>query len=466
MNRKLRRNTLLILSSLIIIAVSLTIVFKDDTIIFDDDIPLGIDALAEQMNYINNSGESIMTGEDYIDLKITDTIWANVLHYGAKGDGVSDDTSYIQKAIDDSSKKGTVAFIPKGEYLINIDKTLQLRDNTILLMDKEAILQAIPSESSKTAIIAIRQVENIAIIGGILEGDRNRHLGVDGEWGMGIRMYGAKDVLVKGTQANNCWGDGFYIGTSLLRNFSENIKLVDVSADNNRRQGISLISGRNIEILRPRLTRTGGTAPSAGIDIEANNSNNILENVKIIDAYTESNVIGIQVSLDKLNQNSNSISIDIMGYTDYKSELGMYISANYQIVKGYLNIESPTLNQNGSNGLMIYGHSKEAFDLTINQPYILNSNADNYTNPYEASAVAIIAYRDSKKRKDFIAGNIQIIDPVIEDDRTTPLISPGFFITEPSMPFENLIITNPATIGVGKLIDDTIFADSFIINAS
>ncbi len=465
MNRKLKRNTLLILSSLIIIAVSFSIVLMDDTIILDDDIPLGIDALTEQMDYINNSGESIMTGEDYIDSRITDTIWANVLYYGAKGDGASDETSYIQKAIDDSAKKGTVAFIPKGEYLINIDKTLKLRDNTILLMDKDAILKAIPSKSSKTAIIAITQVDNIAIIGGIIEGDRNNHLGDDGEWGMGIRMYGAKDVLVKGTQANNCWGDGFYIGTSLLRNFSENIKLVDVSADNNRRQGISLISGRNIEILRPRLTRTGGTAPSAGIDIEANNSDDILENIKIIDAYTESNVIGIQVGLGKLNQKSEYISIDITGFSDSKSEVGIYVSANYQIIKGYLNIENPILTENESNGIVIYGHSHEAFDLTINRPYILNSNAGNYTNPYDASAVAIIAYRDSK-RKDFIAGNIKIIDPVIEDDRTTPLISPGFFITEPSMPFKNLIITNPTTIGISKLIDDTNFADSFIINAS
>lgn len=461
MNRKFRRNTLLIISSLIIIAVSLAIVFRDHTIIFDDDIPLGIDALAEQMNYINNSGESIMTGKDYIDSKITDTIWANVLYYGAKGDGVSDDTSYIQKAIDDSSKKGTVAFIPKGEYLINIDKTLKLRDNTILLMDKDAILRAIPSKSSKTAIIAITQVDNIAIIGGVLEGDRNRHLGDDGEWGMGIRMYGAKDVLVKGTQANNCWGDGFYIGTGTFRNYSENIKLVNVSADNNRRQGISLISGKNIEIISPRLTHTGGTEPSAGIDIEANNSDDVFENIKIVDAYTANNLIGIQVSLGQLNKNSNDISIDITGFVDHGSKKGMRISCNYSIVKGYLNVDNPTLNESGANGIIIYGHSHESFDLTINEPYILNANADNYTNPYDASAVAIIAYKDSK-RKGFVAGNIQIVNPVFEDNTDTQKMLYPIYITEPSMEFKDIVVIDPVIKGISIQDKYTDFANSVI----
>jgi len=463
MKYKYKKNALVILPIVVIIIVGFILIIKEDTTILDDDIPLGYDAMEEQMEYIQNYGDIIMTGDSNIDARITDTVWSNVLFYGAKGDGVTDDTASIQKAIDDSSKKGTVAFIPKGVYLINVDKTLKIRDSTVLLMDKEAILRAIPSKSSKTAIISITAVENVAIIGGILEGERYGHLGEDGEWGMGIRIYGSSNVLIKNTQANNCWGDGFYIGTSTLKNYSENVRLIDVSADNNRRQGISLISGKNIEIIRPRLTNTHGTDPSAGIDIEPNNSNNVLENIKIIDAYTENNAIGLQIGLGKLNKNSRSISIDITGFTDYRSEKGMHISCNYSIVKGYVNINKPTLNQNEVNGIMIYGHSKEALILTIDQPSVINANTGGYQSPYDASAIAIIAYRNLKERKGFVAGNIHILNPLVEDNREEPKTLYAFYVTEPEMTFKDVLILNPVINGImGDDDEYTRFANSFI----
>ncbi len=67
--------------------------------------------------------------------------WINIRTYGAKGDGETDDTAAIQKALDDLSDRGGVLFIPGGKY--RITKTLRITGNS-------------PSEIEKLDWIEIR----------------------------------------------------------------------------------------------------------------------------------------------------------------------------------------------------------------------------------------------------------------------------------------------------------------------
>lgn len=59
----------------------------------------------------------------------------NVLDFGAKGDGITNDTLAIQKAID----AGGTVFIPKGEYVTG---TLYLKSNGGLFLDVGAVIKA------------------------------------------------------------------------------------------------------------------------------------------------------------------------------------------------------------------------------------------------------------------------------------------------------------------------------------
>lgn len=68
------------------------------------------------------------------------TLYANVIEYGAKGDGVQNESVYIQNAIDAvSASGGGTVFIPKGTY--NINTTLRIKSYVKILCDADAVIK-------------------------------------------------------------------------------------------------------------------------------------------------------------------------------------------------------------------------------------------------------------------------------------------------------------------------------------
>ena len=68
-----------------------------------------------------------------------------------------------------------------------------------------------------------------------------------GEFRHCLAIEGATNVTIGGIQCNDSGGDGAYIGAG-RQGYSANIKILNSGFDNNRRQGLSLISGRDIAI--------------------------------------------------------------------------------------------------------------------------------------------------------------------------------------------------------------------------
>ena len=68
----------------------------------------------------------------------------NVKDFGAKGDGITFDTTAIQNALNACAGKGGVVRIPPGTYL---SKPLEVRTKTTLQIDKGAVLMASPVQS-------------------------------------------------------------------------------------------------------------------------------------------------------------------------------------------------------------------------------------------------------------------------------------------------------------------------------
>lgn len=264
-----------------------------------------------------------LTIGQYANFKGDGSAQVSVKSYGAKGDGVADDTAAIQKAVNYAASVGggTVA-IPEGTYLINADTGIRLKSNIRLSLSGDTVLKAKASYNENYAVVSALNVSNIEIAGGKIVGDRDIHIGTTGEWGHGISIRNSKDIRIADVSVSKCWGDGIYIGAAYTAsageaNFCENVTIEGCTADNNRRNGISIISVKNLIVRDCVLSNSNGTKPQAGIDFEPNYATEFMQNVVVQDLRTINNAdSAICVSLSRIEKSSNPVSITIINWTD------------------------------------------------------------------------------------------------------------------------------------------------------
>jgi len=225
----------------------------------------------------------------------TSPLVVNVRDKGAKGDGRTDDTVSIQAAIDEVGGTGGTVLVPGGTYMVEVvdrQRRVTLKSDMTLKLANDAVLKAFPNDSRKYAVLSITDVSNVTVVGGTLEGDRAEHKGKDGEAGMGIRIsHGAKRITVSGVTARKMWGDGFYVEGA------KDTKFCDVIADNNRRQGLSIIEASGVLVTDSMFKNTHGTRPSAGIDLEPDEASQKIVNVRIQNSkFIDNAGPGIQIA--------------------------------------------------------------------------------------------------------------------------------------------------------------------------
>ncbi len=202
----------------------------------------------------------------------------NVKSKGAKGDGQTDDTAAIQAAIDEVAGTGGTVLVPNGTYMVDAagKSRLALKSDMTLSLSKDATLKAIPNDSGKYSILTISAASNVTVTGGTLEGDRQEHKGKSGAWGFGIHIgRDASHITISGVTAKKMWGDGFYIQGAT------DVKLCSVVADNNRRQGLSIIDAEGLVVTHSVFRNTRGTRPGAGIDFEPDGADQKVSDVRI-----------------------------------------------------------------------------------------------------------------------------------------------------------------------------------------
>ncbi len=224
----------------------------------------------------------------------------------------TDDTTSIQAALDAAA--GGELLFPDRVYLMDpfrdvtarlpavsaVPYGLVVSSGTTLTFQGLATLRAMATTSPAYNILNLNNVANITLNGGVVRGERLVHLAAGGgsgnEFGFGIFMQTAANVIVNGTRMQDCWGDGclVYGGSEIdaTRQPSLNITFAAIHCDNNRRQGISISNAKGVTISGGLIENTNGTQPEHAIDVEPDTSLDFIEGVYISGLVTRANCGG------------------------------------------------------------------------------------------------------------------------------------------------------------------------------
>lgn len=294
----------------------------------------------------------------------------NAKWFGAKGDGVTDDTYNLQTSMEWCAANNMSLYIPKGTYRLSKNESesiLTMPNNLSVKCHDDAVFKLANTNSSSYSILDFRGKNNIKWTNGRIIGDTLENASM-GEWGMGVHLANSSNIILKNLSSDYCFGDGFYIGGEGADNTSKNITLDGCAADGNRRQALSVINVDGLYIPNFfRGTNTKGTAPQACIDFEPNKNGEMLRNIRINDIISENNEgPAVLVALKALVESDSEVvnrypfgdgkQIDIMinnvSSTDDFGGLSFYGSVDSRYaLEGLINIKKTDIVTSKNTGI-------------------------------------------------------------------------------------------------------------------
>lgn len=213
----------------------------------------------------------------------------------------------------------------EDKFWSTIYDSIQIPSNTIIDFNG-GTLKVTPNNRGNYIALCVYNSDNIEIRNVSIIGDSTEHLGNTGEFGFGISVIGGENVIIDNCYITNMWGDGLFFDSiydtttweKIIKNTSCTVN--NVICDDNRRQGLSILSAYDTIIKNSSFINTGKstyTAPGTGIDIEPEDSRiHLCKNI-IIDSctfYNNKNKYDISMG-NKLIQDSMIIGCKIRNCT-------------------------------------------------------------------------------------------------------------------------------------------------------
>ena len=230
------------------------------------------------------------------------TVEINVRDFGAKGDGVTDDSQAIRKAIESLPKSNWKLIFPPGTYVqgdgtnphytnangsyggdVLIGKPIYFEFNGMSNFAIEGYGATIIAHPENSCIVNNRGFSFIRCTNGEIKGlTYNGNIENRRPWGgddsgynnqCGFTTSACSYLTFEDCNAYGCVMDGFFIGADgrTVADYSNHIKLIRCQSLRNYRQGLSVVNGHYGVLEDCVFAETGtiyGTSPKAGVDME------------------------------------------------------------------------------------------------------------------------------------------------------------------------------------------------------
>lgn len=354
----------------------------------------------------------------------------NSKQFGLVGDGTTDETDLLNLFFNQNIDKYIVL---NGNYLIDGD--IDIKSNSYIVFMENAIITRKPTANGTYFMLNIGNKTNVTIENAHLIGDKDTHLGVDGEWGYGIHVWASQYINLKNCIIEKTWGDGVYVGYSYSQvnnNTPKHIYIDGCKVISCSRNGYSICGGEDIVVSNCYSYGVTRTNPKCAIDLEPEAPSGLTPSLK-------------NVVIDSFISDSNGEGIGIIG-NNYLLEnvvINNHVSTNESVgfvvwnLDGESNVtyQNATINKCYSSGVQIT--KKKYANLTIRNVVVDSTRKNNQTHNYDGAIVIITASNDD--------GNL-ILDSIYNVKSYSQLYKfDDIIIERGSGTFDGLIINNVNT---------------------
>ncbi len=200
------------------------------------------------------------------------------------------------------------------------------------------------------------------------------------EWRNVLTIFSCTNINITGLTLADSGGDGIYLGVAKPGVPCSDIVIKGVTCANNYRQGISVISARNLMIEDCVLKDTSGTAPESGIDFEPNKPGEELTNCVMRNCVSENNRgRGYLFALAYMRDDSAPLSVQLENCRAIGNRRGLEFAASNKPggagVKGKVEFINCHFEGSTESGIVIRDNSIAGARLHFEKCKIVNPAA-------------------------------------------------------------------------------------------
>jgi len=344
---------------------------------------------------------------------------ANAAWWGFDG---TDSTRAIQSAINSGAGKVIIPYMGK-EWVV---RPIKLASNQEIVFEPGVVVIAKKGafQDKYDRMFLARDLSNITLrgYGAVLRMRKADYVNSSytiSEYRHIFHFMGCNNITILGLRLENSGGDGICLGASWKATQApcKNVLIKDCISDGNYRQGISVISVDKLLIENCVLKNTRGTAPQSGIDIEPNNSRDMLVNVVISNCISEDNAgAGFITSISGLSARSRDVSILFVNCQVRNCATSGLLALCFDEdgPKGLIEFKNCICENTGYSGAFAYWKLVSPIRLRFSDCKWWNVARDKGTTPI----------RLDLKRKDDVSqtGGVEFTNCYVYDERNRPFL--------------------------------------------